>query len=163
MSDLIATTLHVDCTGKCEACERSCQHSRPVVQSAEDIVDDICVLSTSGYIDWREQAAKLIAAQRQAGREEVEEVVNDYQRLTRELDVALNGDGAAKQASLCDIVAQVQKDNFVPAKRYAALVEAGKKLGPAIGGRVFSADDPMLEAVESIRKALSDLDEARKE
>lgn len=33
----------------------------------------------------------------------------DTQRLVRELDVALNGeDGAAKQASLCDIVAQVK-------------------------------------------------------
>lgn len=34
----------------------------------------------------------------------------DINRLVRELDVALNGeDGAAKQASLCDVVAQVSK------------------------------------------------------
>jgi len=37
-----------------------------------------------------------------------EEVLEDYRRLVRELDVALNGDGAAKQASLCDIVGQVK-------------------------------------------------------
>jgi hypothetical protein len=37
-----------------------------------------------------------------------EEVLADHRRLVRELDVALNGDGAAKQASLCDIVAQVK-------------------------------------------------------
>lgn len=36
-----------------------------------------------------------------------EEVLADHRRLVRELDVALNGDGAAKQASLVDIVAQV--------------------------------------------------------
>jgi hypothetical protein len=37
-----------------------------------------------------------------------EEVLADHRRLVRELDVALNGEeGAAKQASLCDIVAQV--------------------------------------------------------
>lgn len=37
-----------------------------------------------------------------------EEVLADHRRLVRELDVLLNGEhGAAKQASLCDIVAQV--------------------------------------------------------
>lgn len=34
----------------------------------------------------------------------------DHDRLIRELDVLLNGvEGAARQASLCDIVAQVRK------------------------------------------------------
>lgn len=37
-----------------------------------------------------------------------EEVLADHRRLVRELDVALNGDGAAKQASLCDLVAQAK-------------------------------------------------------
>lgn len=38
-----------------------------------------------------------------------EQCFEDHRRLVRELDVALNGeDGAAKQASLCDIVAQVK-------------------------------------------------------
>lgn len=36
-----------------------------------------------------------------------EEVLADHRRLVRELDVALNGEGAAKQASLGDLVAQV--------------------------------------------------------
>jgi hypothetical protein len=37
-----------------------------------------------------------------------EECLADHRRLVRELDVALNGEsGAAKQASLCDIVGQV--------------------------------------------------------
>ena len=38
-----------------------------------------------------------------------EEVLADHRRLVREMDVLLNGDGAAKQASLCDIVAQVAR------------------------------------------------------
>jgi len=38
------------------------------------------------------------------------EVLEDKRRLVRELDVVLNGEaGAAKQASLCDLVAQVKK------------------------------------------------------
>lgn len=36
--------------------------------------------------------------------------MNDFHRLTRDLDVLLNGDNAAQQASLCDIVAQVQSE-----------------------------------------------------
>ena len=40
-----------------------------------------------------------------------EDVIADHERLVRELDVALNNDGAAKQASLCDIVSQVQAEN----------------------------------------------------
>ena len=40
--------------------------------------------------------------------EDYEEVNKDKKRLVRELDVLLNGEaGAAKQASLCDIVCQV--------------------------------------------------------
>lgn len=40
------------------------------------------------------------------------EVLSDLRRLTRDLDVALNGDGAAKQASLCDIVSQVKSQHW---------------------------------------------------
>ena len=36
--------------------------------------------------------------------------MNDFHRLTRDLDVLLNGENAAQQASLCDIVAQVQSE-----------------------------------------------------
>lgn len=43
-----------------------------------------------------------------------EEVLADHRRLVRRLDVALNGEeGAAKQASLCDIVAQVEGAELV--------------------------------------------------
>lgn len=47
----------------------------------------------------------------EAAADEIEahvEVHKDHKRLVRELDVLLNGvDGAAPQASLCDIVAQL--------------------------------------------------------
>jgi hypothetical protein len=51
-----------------------------------------------------------------------EEVHADKRRLVREIDVIMNGDGAAKQASLCDLVHQIEaltKD----AKRYRWLRE----------------------------------------
>lgn len=41
----------------------------------------------------------------------------DYRRLVRELDVALNGDGAAKQASLCDVVSQVKDERWKLVKK----------------------------------------------
>lgn len=52
--------------------------------------------------------------------DDYEEVLADHRRLVREMDVLLNGeDGAAQQASLCDLVAQVRTlrlvhDNNVP-------------------------------------------------
>jgi hypothetical protein len=49
----------------------------------------------------------------------------DHDRLVRELDVMLNGEaGAAQQASLCDIVAQVAKDGVVAKARFDAMLEA---------------------------------------
>lgn len=43
-----------------------------------------------------------------------EEVLADHRRLVRELDVLINGEeGAAKQASLADIVAQVKRQGLV--------------------------------------------------
>lgn len=44
-----------------------------------------------------------------AEKESLEEVLADKRRLTRELDVAINGEsGAAKQASLIDVIGQVK-------------------------------------------------------
>ena len=51
-----------------------------------------------------------------------EDVLADHRRLVREMDVALNGEeGAAKQASLCDIVSQVKslkRELVAPAHNY---------------------------------------------
>lgn len=50
---------------------------------------------------------------------DLQEVLDDKHRLTRELDIALNGDGAVPQASLCDIVGQIKDEHW-------KLVRAGK-------------------------------------
>lgn len=54
-----------------------------------------------------------------------QEVLADKRRLTRELDVLLNGGNAAQQASLCDIVAQVRREGITfataSARRLASL------------------------------------------
>lgn len=45
------------------------------------------------------------------GETDYEEVFDDHKRLVRELDVIINGENAAQQASLCDIVAQLKKEH----------------------------------------------------
>lgn len=40
--------------------------------------------------------------------EDYKECFEDHKRLVREIDVIINGDGAAKQASLCDIVSDIK-------------------------------------------------------
>ena len=44
--------------------------------------------------------------------DDYKECLDDVNRLTKELDIALNGDGAAEQASLCDIVCQVKSSKW---------------------------------------------------
>ncbi len=46
-----------------------------------------------------------------------EEAFRDHRRLVREIDVIMNGDKAAKQASLCDLVGQIKE--LVAAKEWA--------------------------------------------
>ncbi|MCT0738661.1 hypothetical protein N0681_23015 [Pseudomonas aeruginosa] len=73
---------------------------------------------------WQARAALAQPSPLQAEQptaDDYEEVLADHRRLVRELDVLLNGeDGAARQASLCDLVAQVRAvrqthDENVPA------------------------------------------------
>jgi hypothetical protein len=59
------------------------------------------------------------------------EVLEDKCRLTRELDVALNGAGAAKQASLCDLVSQA--------------TSFANDSGPALGKRAAGSDVVILQ------------------
>lgn len=51
---------------------------------------------------WQDRRDLLVA------HDAAEEVLEDHDRLVRELDVIINGDGAAPQAKLCDIVAQIR-------------------------------------------------------
>jgi hypothetical protein len=60
---------------------------------------------TEGYDDGMANARELLADMRVKA--------DDHRRLVRELDVLLNGEeGAAKQASLCDVVAQVRREGI---------------------------------------------------
>lgn len=56
---------------------------------------------------------------------------DDIDRLVREIDVAINGQGgAAKQASLCDIAAQIKREGLVcsrhplPALDYSQIADS---------------------------------------
>jgi hypothetical protein len=60
--------------------------------------------STTGKVD----ASRVRSA-------DYEAVLADHRRLVRELDVILNGhEGAAEQASLCDIVSQLRRGSMTP-------------------------------------------------
>lgn len=72
-----------------------------------------------GVQAWKCDACGALAGDRSPDDEtgasvaDYEEVLADHRRLVRELDVLLNGErGAAKQASLCDIVSQVQHERI---------------------------------------------------
>lgn len=80
----------------------------------------------------QEAMAQLIAAHTFGERFEAsaevtrdyEEVLTDHRRFAREIDVIMNGEeGAAKQASLCDLVAQIRDWADALAKYEEAYVE----------------------------------------
>ncbi|MBV4524339.1 hypothetical protein KVG88_30155 [Pseudomonas sp. SWRI74] len=84
----------------------------------------------------------------------------DRDRLVRELDVLLNGDaGAAEQASLCDIVAQVRMElaGGAPLKRY---VRAPSRQDPKYheewpeieGGKVFDGGAYCRDLFEALKR-----------
>lgn len=84
-----------------------------------------------------------------------EEVLADHRRLVRELDVALNGDGAAKQASLCDLVAQVRALAKLPCDvrvAPATIIRKGCSLSTLLVSieqrRKLPDDDPALRFVD---------------
>lgn len=70
-----------------------------------------------------------------------DEVLEDHKRLVREIDVALNGEkGAALQASLVDILAQLTKPSVGPVNKvlFRRLAELGRAvLGLKSHGRYF--------------------------
>lgn len=87
--------------------------------------NDICELcDDAGQIDTREgkTVGCPVCIERELNRKiaDLNEVLADKRRLTRELDVAMHGEeGAAKQASLCDLIE--------PARRLRAEVERLRK------------------------------------
>ncbi|HFH3030932.1 TPA: hypothetical protein ACGJSF_001529 [Pseudomonas aeruginosa] len=84
---------------------------------------------------WQARAALAQPSQAQAEQataDDYEEVLADHRRLVRELDVLLNGEeGAAKQASLCDLVGQVSA--IVRERRVPLLSRSQAEDAPVIG------------------------------
>lgn len=72
-----------------------------------------------------------------AQRDALVSCMEDHKRLVRELDVLINGeDGAARQASLCDLVAQVR-----------AMLSTNNTKCTAHGGYAFQSDCGMCRAI----------------
>lgn len=64
--------------------------------------------------------------------DDYEEVLADHRRLVRELDVLLNGEGAAENPSLCDIIDQIRD---LKAQRDAAMADCASLM--RLGGQVL--------------------------
>lgn len=81
------------------------------VEAANIVAAWLAALSTGTDIKTVDTVVlrKRIAAALDASRKDYEEVLDDHRRLVRKLDVMMNGEHAAKQASLCDIVASFPK------------------------------------------------------
>lgn len=69
------------------------------------------LIFVEGYIQGAkaEYLRHLSQPSQEAGIEDYKEVLADHDRLVREIDLIINGDGAAKQASLIDLVGDIKK------------------------------------------------------
>jgi len=98
------------------------------------------------WVEQDQEIAAALAASPQPQGEDLALVQAERDRLVRDLDVLLNGEGAAQQASLCDIVAQVRMEGirspkFLP----AALAQPA----PVAAGAVTEQMRAVLEAYEA--------------
>ena len=76
-------------------------------------------MTVSAIVSELEERDRTIAA--------MDDVIDDTKRLARELDIAINGEeGAAKQASLCDLISPARKMRDENAALKAQLQEAHK-------------------------------------
>lgn len=86
-----------------------------------------------------------------------EEVFADHKRLVREMDVLLNGDGAAAQASLCDLVAQIRTSRLVSRKLLDAAVAAEReRCAEIIDGVAAAARESGASALENVLVGLAE-------
>ncbi|WP_181153670.1 Lar family restriction alleviation protein [Brucella pituitosa] len=110
----------------------------------------------------RSQAEAIIAAER----EDYEEVLADKRRLTRLLDVAMHGEeGAAKQASLCDLIEPAKRmraDNAAltaRVKELEAQLAEWEKADRLVAKALWEKKVESLEIqLAAARKALADID-----
>lgn len=82
------------------------------------------------------------------------EVIEDHKRLVREIDIALNGSNAAQQASLCDILGQIEKrakeKAYHETKNILDALDILKTLDENYNG--YGAQKPSLDAIELAKK-----------
>lgn len=112
---------------------------------------------------------------------DVQSVLSSHDRLVRELDVLLNGEeGAAKQASLCDVVAQVRRDGLVAKAAMSGILAALQKyeqafdylFGKCCSNGIFTAWGAIVDctpinearklADEAIKNIAEDVSDSRK-
>lgn len=110
-----------------------------MITDKDELYAKIIIDMVGGNSDkWREirdYTQRIRAESAEQARKDYQDVIDDYRRLTKELDIALNGDCTAKQASLCDIVAQV------------------RSLGTITEIIMRSADQARKEAADMVEKA----------
>ena len=87
--------------------------------------DRYCKLCTEDMV--KADTERLNADPEDLTIEDYKNVSTDHDRLVREIDVILNGDNAAKQASLCDLVGQI-KQLKEAARQGAVWVNASERL-----------------------------------
>ena len=90
---------------------------------------------------WREELSRIKTLEAEIERlaglcSDYEDVLADKRRLTRELDVALHGEeGAAKQASLCDLIEPAKKMRAANARMREALEWIDQYVGEGISDK----------------------------
>ncbi len=100
-------------------------------KEGEETKEGLCNAAPVGLTDTQGLLKAATPAVAVSGEEltidDYKEAFEDHKRLVREIDVILNGEeGAAKQASLCDLVGQIEKLKSTP----APLDEAAKDIRP---------------------------------
>ena len=111
----------------CDECDEIFEKKNPTPEWSENPMEKIKnqVASKEGYSYWNDMLFKVNGISCGLLMDKVaelyadykcshvikyyEDVHTDHRRLVKELDTQLNGENGAKQASLCDIVAQVNK------------------------------------------------------
>lgn len=84
---------------------------RAKIKGGKSMVFAGCITEACAAQRWKLPLGTWNNRPREKTMEDYQSVIADHDRLVRELDIALNGEhGAAKQASLCDIVAQVREE-----------------------------------------------------
>lgn len=96
------------------------------------ITGDDCEDLLARTIDAREEeltAAKARIAELETERDDYKDAYEDTKRLAREIDVAMHGDAAAQQASLCDLIPLARQLKAERDEAYRLVVRLADEFG----------------------------------